>query len=251
MSRRAGAIPLGFIAGAILLAACTEIPTGADDVLSMQVNSLPWPSVVVGDTLRDSTGVVSPATISAFNYSGDVIAAPAVRFSALDRGIRVDSLTGMVRGDSVRSGARILATFKGLSSTTTIAVTLRPDTVALSNGRDSLSYSVADTTANLSNPIGVKVLHGTTQDSAVASWFVSYLILSPTTAGLAQIVDDGRRASSADTTDATGIALRRIKLDPTKLVAAVDSIIVQASVKYRGINVKGSPARLVLKVKPK
>ena len=251
MSRRAGAIPLGFITGAILLAACTEIPTGADDILSMQVNPLPWPSVVVGDTLRDSTGIASPVSISAFNFSGDAVAAPPVRFSALDRGIRVDSLTGIVRGDSIRTGARILATLKGLTSTTTITVTLRPDTVALSNARDSLSYSVADTTANLSNGMGVKVLHGSTPDSAVASWFVSFRILSPTTAGLAQLVDDNRRASSADTTDATGIALRRIKLDPAKLVAAVDSIIVQATVKYRGINVKGSPARLVLKVKPK
>ncbi|MEO8578362.1 MAG: hypothetical protein ABI556_16750 [Gemmatimonadales bacterium] len=251
MSRRAGAIPLGFITGAILLAACVDIPTGADEVLSTQVNPLPSPSVVVGDSLRDSTGVVSPVTITAFNYNGDAITSPPARFSGLDRGIRVDSLTGVVVGDSVRSGARILATLKGLSSTTTIAVTLRPDTVVLSNGRDSLSYSLTDTASNVSNGIGVKVLHGATQDSAVASWFVSFRILSPTTTGLAQLVDDNRRASSADTTDASGIALRRIKIDPTKLTALVDSVIVLASVKYRGNNLKGSPARLVLKVKPK
>jgi hypothetical protein len=251
VSRRAGAIPLGFIAGAILLAACVDIPTGADEVLSMQVNPLPWPSVVVGDTLRDSTGVVRPVSVTAFNFSGDLITTPEVRFSALDRGIRVDSLTGVVVGDSIRSAARILAKLNGLTPTTNIAVTLRPDTVTLFNGRDSLSYSIADTTSNLSPALGVRVLHGATLDSGVVAWFVSFRILSPTTAGLAQLVDDNRRASSADTTDATGVASRRIKLDPTKLVSAVDSVIVQASIKYRGISVKGSPARLVLKVKPK
>lgn len=251
MSLRAGAIPLGFISGVILLAACVDIPTGADDVLSMQVNPLASPSVVVGDTLRDSLGVVTPVRITAFNYSGDVVSSAAPRFTILDRGIRVDSITGVVVGDSVRSSARILASLSGLTSTATIAVTLRPDTVALSNSRDSLSYSLTDTAANVSNAIGVRVLHGTTADSAVASYFVSFRILSPTTAGLAVLVDDNRRASSADTTDASGEASRRIRLDPTKLVALVDSVIVQASVRYRGINVKGSPARLVLKVKPK
>ena len=252
MSRRAGAIPLGFICGAILLAACVEIPTGADDVLSMQINPLPAPSVVVGDTLRDSTGVVAPVRITAFNFNGDEIATPAARFFAVDRGIRVDSLTGIVRGDSVRTSARIQVSLDGLNATVPITVTLRPDTVTLSNGRDSLSYSLTDTTANVSPAIGVKVLHGVAAaDSAVASYFVSFRIVSPTTVGLALLVDDSRRSSSADTTDASGIASRRIKLDPAKLLSVTDSVIVEASVKYRGANIKGSPAKLVLKVKPK
>jgi len=252
VSRRAGAIPLGFISGAILLAACVEIPTGADELLSIEVNPLPSPSVVVGDTLRDSTGAVTPVRITAFNFSGEEIETPTARFFAVDRSIRVDSLTGIVRGDSVRTSARILVSLKGLSATVPIAVTLRPDTVTLSNGRDSLSYSLTDTTTNVSPAIGVKVLHGAAAaDSAVALYFVSFRVVSPTTVGLAQLVDDNRRASSADTSDASGIATRRIKLDPTKLVTVTDSVIVEASVKYRGANIKGSPAKLVLKVKPK
>jgi len=57
-------------------------------------------------------------------------------------------------------------------------------------------------------------------------------------------------ASRVDTTDASGIAARRIRLNPAKLTALTDSIIVNASVKYRGANIRGSPVRLVLKVKP-
>lgn len=252
MTPRAGAIPIGFISGVILLAACVEIPTGANDVLSMQLNALPAPSVVVGDTLRDSSGVVSPIGITAYNYSGDSATSPVVRFSVLDRGIRVDSVTGIVIGDSVRSTARVLARLNGLTATAVLAVTLRPDTVGLSNGRDSLSYSLTDSTANLSPAIGIRVVHGAgASDSVVASYFVSFRIVSPTTTGLAELVADNGRASASDTTDASGIASRRIKLDPTKLTTVIDSVIVQASVKYRGANVKGSPARLVLKVKPK
>ncbi len=252
MTHRAGAIPLGFISGVILLVACVDIPTGANDVLSMKLNALPFPSVVVGDTLRDSTGAVSPVRITAFNYSGDSVTSPVVEFSVLDRGIRVGSLTGIVIGDSVRSSARILATLKGLTATAVVAVTFRPDSVALSNGRDSLSYSLTDTTANVSPSLGVKVIHGpAASDTAVASYFVSFRIVSPATIGVAELVTENGRPSSADTTDASGVASRRIKLDPTKLTAVTDSVIVQASVRYRGINVKGSPARLVLKVKPK
>ena len=43
----------------------------------------------------------------------------------------------------------------------------------------------------------------------------------------------------------------RIKLDVSRITALTDSVIVQATVKYRGVNVRGSPVRLVLKVKPK
>src|SRR5215218_5660175 len=98
--------------GAVILAACTELPSGADDLLSFEFRPLPSTAVVVGDTLRDSTGLVTPIRVIAFNYNGDTVAAPAVIFRAVDRGIRVDSVTGVVIGDSVRTGARILAVLK-------------------------------------------------------------------------------------------------------------------------------------------
>jgi hypothetical protein len=54
-------------------------------------------------------------------------------------------------------------------------------------------------------------------------------------------------------TDATGMAGRAIRLHPLFLSSGttVDSIIVNATAKYRGVQVKGSPVRLVLKVKPR
>lgn len=252
MSRSGAAIPLTVIAGAIFLAACTEIPSGANDILSFQFDPLPSPSVVVGDSLRDTLGVVRGITLKAYNFSGTEVSNPPVTFRAIDRGIRVDSVTGGVRGDSVRSSARIVATLRGLSGTILVAVSQKPDTVVGSNDRDSLAYSIVDT-ANISNPIGVRVLtySPAATDSSVGSYLVSFRIISPADTALARLVDDNGARSSIDTTDASGRAGRKIKLDVTRLTALVDSVIVQAFVKYRGVNVGGSPMRLVLKVKPK
>ena len=244
---------LTLVSGAILIAACVEIPTGANDILSFEFAPLPSPGVVVGDSLRDTLGVVKGITLRAFNYSGDEVENPEVTFTAVDRGVRVDGNTGIVLGDSVRASARIVATVRELSSTVTVAVTQRPDTVIGSNDRDSLSYSLTDTAANISPTIGVRVLTqspaGT--DSSVASYLVSFLVTSPADTALARLVSENGGRSSLDTTDARGIAGRRIKLDVTRLTSLSDSVIVQAFVKHRGVNVRGSPKRLVLKVKPK
>jgi hypothetical protein len=66
---------------------------------------------------------------------------------------------------------------------------------------------------------------------------------------LARLVNDAGVSSKLDTTDATGDASRKIKLNPARLTAVNDSIIVNATVRYKG-QIRGSPVRLVLKVKP-
>ena len=231
--------------------ACTKIPTGADQILSFSVNPLPSPSVVVGDTLRDTLGLVRPITVSAFDFQGGSTTSPKVRFAAGDRGIKVDSLTGVVTGDSVRTSARIIVTVGSIQTTVTVGVALRPDTMAAFNLRDSLSYSLTDTTLNTSPALGIKLLHGSGPDSAVAGYRVSFRMISP--AGtLAQLVNDvGATGTTADTTDASGIASRRIRLNVAQLTTASDSVVVMASASYRGVAVRGSPLRLVLKYKPK
>ncbi|HEY4955370.1 MAG TPA: hypothetical protein VII02_10835, partial [Gemmatimonadaceae bacterium] len=138
----------------------------------------------------------------------------------------------------------------GLQAIRTLEVTLRPDSVVAVNGRDSLLYSLVDTTKNFSPALSVKVLHSLTGDSAVTSWLVGFAVVSPADTLLATLVNEGGNASRSDTTDASGVASRRIRLNPARLTALTDSIIVSATVKYRGANVRGSPVRLVLKVKP-
>jgi hypothetical protein len=251
LKRRAVAMPLSLIASAIVLTACVDIPTSADEVLSFQFVPLPSPGVVLGDSLRDSLGVVTPVRVRGFNYQGDTIETVDVRFLAVDRGVQVDSVTGIVTGDSIRPAARIQAMVNGLSGFANLAVTYRPDSVTGSNARDSLSYSLTDSTQNTSAAIGVRVLHGALGDTSVAAWRVSFAITSVADTALAHLVDDNGKLSTADTTDASGIGARRLRIDVRNLVTPIDSVIVLAFVKYRGVNVRGSPVQLVLKVKPK
>ncbi|HVD61062.1 MAG TPA: hypothetical protein VNC11_09335 [Gemmatimonadaceae bacterium] len=240
-----------FLAAASCALACTDIPTGDNAVLAIAVDTLAAPAVVVGDSLRDSTGKAVPLTASVYNFKGNLVSSAQVRFHALDRGITVDSVTGFVTGDSVRdTPARIVINVGSLQALQQLLVTVRPDTVFAVNGRDSLAYSLVDTTKNISPALSVRVRHTLTTDSAVKNYLVSFAITSTSDTTLAKLVNDAGVSSRIDTTDANGEAARKIRLNVVNLKTANDSIIVSASVKYRGVNVKGSPVRLVMKVKP-
>jgi hypothetical protein len=235
--------------------ACGDVSGSSTSVLSIQFDSLAAPSVVVGDTLRDTTGAVIVPVVHAFNFKGvEIIPAP-VRFQSPDSGVVVDSLRGIVVADSLRSTpARIVATVGTLQAIQRVDVTLRPDLIAAVKGFDSLSYSLFDSTLNVSPILTVKLTHGVApNDSAVKSYIVSFAIVSQSNPQLGQLVDDAGKPSRVANTDAGGIAGRAIRLHPLFLTSAttVDSIIVNATAKYRGAPVSGSPVRLVLKVKPR
>lgn len=253
MSKGRSALRVALAAVAVVIvAACTDIPTSDSAVLAITADALPAPAVVVGDTLRDSTGQATALQAKVYNFQGNVISNPTLSFLALDRGVKVDSKTGFVTGDSVRNTpARIVVSAGSLQVIQTLLVTLRPDTVFAVNGRDSLAYALLDSTKNVSNALSVRVLHSlTSADSAVNSYLVSFAIVSPADTLLAKLVDDAGLASRVDTTDDSGTASRKIRLTPIRLTALRDSIIVNATVKYRGAQVRGSPVRLVLIVKP-
>jgi len=241
-----------FFAIAGFTAACTDISGSSTSVLSIQFDSLSAPSVVLGDTLRDTTGAVVRPMVHAFNFKGEEIIPAPVFFVSPDSGITVDSATGIVFGDSLRSTpARIVATVGTLQAIQYVDVTLRPDLVQAVNALDSLKYSLLDTTLNVSPLLQVRLTHGVApNDSAVKSYIVSFAIVAQSDPQLGELVNDAGKASVVDTTDASGIAGRKIRLHPVFLRSAVDSIVVNATAKYRGVQVNGSPVRIVLQLKP-
>jgi hypothetical protein len=210
--------------------------------------------VVVGDTLRDTTGAIILPVVRAFNFDGDEITTVPVWFLSPDSGLVVDSVTGIIVGDSLRSTpARVVATVGTLQAIQRVDVTLRPDFLIAVNGRDTLPYSLLDTTVNVSHALTVKLGHGVPpDDSVVKSYIVSFSISSQSNPGLAELVNDRGAPSVVDTTDANGVAGRAIRLHPLFLNSGtpVDSIFVNATAKYRGAPVSGSPVQLVLVVKP-
>ncbi|HKN58159.1 MAG TPA: hypothetical protein VJV97_04865, partial [Gemmatimonadaceae bacterium] len=99
-ARRLRALAVASI-GAV--AACSDVSGSSTSVLSIQFDTLPSPSVVVGDTLRDTTGAIVHPVVRAFNFKGEEIIPAPVFFVSPDSGVTVDSATGIVVGDSLRS----------------------------------------------------------------------------------------------------------------------------------------------------
>ncbi|MEP6550065.1 MAG: hypothetical protein ABJB95_02715, partial [Gemmatimonadales bacterium] len=126
----------------------------------------------------------------------------------------------------------------------------RPDRIAAVNARDSLVYSLLDTTLNVSPALSVKLTHGALDDSVVKSYIVTFAIASQSDPRLGEIVNDAGKPAVVDTTDATGVAGRKVRVHPLFVSSAVDSIVINATAKYRGAPVTGSPVRLVLLLKP-
>jgi hypothetical protein len=253
MSRLGGLTVVFSALLAVAVLACSDVSGSSTSVLSIQFDSLAAPSVVVGDTLRDTTGAVIHPVVRAFNFKGEEITSVPVWFQSPDSGVVVDSVTGIIVGDSLRSTpARIVATVGTLQAIQRVDLTLRPDLIAAEHGRDSLAYSLLDTTLNVSPRLTVKLTHGVApDDSVVKSYIVSFAIVEQSNPGLGELVNEARKSSIVDTTDTNGIAGRAIRLHPGFLTSTVDSIIVNATAKYRGSQVSGSPVRLVLKVKPR
>jgi hypothetical protein len=252
-SRRSAAIAstVAFLAATTL--ACGDVSGGSSSVLSIQFDSLATPAVVLGDSLRDTTGAVFHPVVHAYNFSGDEILPSPAWFQSPDSGISVDSATGIIVGDSLRTGARIIATVGGLQATRKVDVTLRPDLIVAVDGFDSLTYSLIDSTKNFSPTLTVRVTHGVApNDSAVASYIVSFNIVSQSDPNLADLINEAKIRSVVDTTDASGLAGRAIHLRPELISSpsGEDSIVVNANARYRGVLVNGSPVRLVLKLKP-
>ncbi|CAN5639469.1 hypothetical protein BH23GEM1_BH23GEM1_02500 [soil metagenome] len=241
-------------AACALAAGCTDVDTGPNVATSLEFATLPFPAVVAGDTLRDTSGMAAPLRARAFNSANEEIVDAPVRYFDLEGVVTVDSATGiLVAGPAPDTAARIIALVGAIQSPPLrLSVVPRPDSVAPSGTIDTLRYSVIDSTQNLSGGLAVRVVHrGATGDVPVRAWIVTFALETPSDSTLARIVADNDRSSSADTTAADGIASRRVRLSPAGLTSASDSIVVLARVRYRGMHVAGSPLRLVLPVRPR
>ncbi len=242
--------------------ACTEINASGEHVASLSFDRLPYPAVVTGDTLRDSLGVAAPLRAIAFNSAGDSVPDAAIQYIALDTGVAFGTAGTLVA--TRRSGSvRLIATTDNLQSPIrTLLVSRRPDSAAVSGkARDTVSYVVPDApSTNVSSALGVRVSTKDTTGGIATTqgWVVSYQAFfrgNAIAAGDTSVVfllGDGTQRSGIDTTGSDGIASRRIRVRPIGITAsAVDSVVVLATVRYRGAEVPGSPLRFVVLLRPK
>lgn len=259
---------LAIAAAAIGLAACFGIEAPPSGIASITPIRPPSPSVVRGDTMRDSTGAVAPLRVYAFSQSGDTIRGLSARFTALGPGLHIAN-DSFVVGDSVRDSVRVVADMGSTSS----PVQAPPIGIPVTVTPDHISAPAADTTRIewTFNPTSVDSLQWSSDtvlsltlvgegDTAVTGFIVDYAMTRPLAARgnapSAFVAASGiRLASARDTTDAAGIVRRSVALNLKQVPQQwltdalnayfstsdvfMDSVTVDARVQPRGYAISG------------
>jgi hypothetical protein len=213
----------------VAAAACVDIATGPQGVASVRLLPVP-PSIVIGDTLRDSSGKIVTLRAVAFGAGGDTIKDAEFRFTglALPRDtteaqkavpLVVDSLTGAVRAitPTVANRARLAVRLGDrLQVLDTITLVRPPTRLARETAGDTLRFAfLCSDTGRASSAVISQLLNktATTRDTvqlgdafplsvtltadsggarvAVPSYYVHFEVTSP--AGIPQVTRGGVR----------------------------------------------------------
>ena len=257
-------VALGAVLGTV---SCAEIGSGPSQPAAIEMAPHPFPSIVVGDTLRGFDGRVAPVRAIVRNTAGDPIDNAPVRYLYADfnrdSAILVDSTTGIVVARKALTGeARIAARVgSALQVIRPLQVTQRPDTVLAGTPAAAFRVTLPDTgrsgiQANTSPALTLTVQSRTgAQPSGVGGWLVRFDLLQPAnpnndTLATVYLVDDRGTASVFDTTDNGGSAGRKVRIRSSAFPgAAGDTVEVRATVLYRGQAVRGAPLRIRLPVR--
>src|SRR5690348_17857906 len=109
MSRR----PLRIVVAAgvaWVVVACLDVSSPVFGISSISTILLPSPSVIVGDSLRDTAGKVQPVAVTVYGPNGDTITDATIQFVAVDstNRLRVNTATGFAAGfDSASPLAKV------------------------------------------------------------------------------------------------------------------------------------------------
>ena len=245
---------LAFAAVAIA-AACVDLSTDLDAVAAIEFGELAWPSIVAGDTLRDSTGAAARLRARLYDGNGDEVTAE-VEFISQDKDVRVVDGSLVVADDKASGTARLLASTSGIQSIVRqLEVVAAPESLAAEGTVSPLSWVVPDDPAlNTSVALGVRVLDGAGQ--GVRSWVVTFelnirgQVVARSDTSHVFLVNEAGRPSYADTTDTQGIASRKVRLRIAAGLVAPDSAVVTVRASHRGTALRGSAIRLVLPIRP-
>lgn len=260
---------LGAVSSLVIAAACADIVTDPLVPVSIEAEPQAFPSIAVGDVLRDTLGVPQPIRVTLRNIQGDVIADAPIRYlyvqAQRDSALEVDSTTGLVRvlKRPASGPLQIAARFAfDLQVLIPLIVTNEPDTAFTTDTVLRLVGFVPDTgrrgadsnSVSLGTRVQYKNATGALQP--VNDWLVRYAVVRPanrtndTTASVFLVNENGR-PSQIDTTDAGGSAARRVRVRPLQFPAAgrtVDTVEVEAMTWRRGRPVPGAPIRFLIPV---
>ena len=267
MTPRRSPLPPAVLAGATLVVAalaCGEVPTLPGGIAYISPVILPSPAVALGDTLRDSLGVVTPIKVFGIDDAGDTVRTIEPVFvvtTVPGKSVRITS-TQLVIGDSIRT-AQIVGQVGSRLQTppASLDVVNQPDSILASSATSARFPAATATEVTSTLTLGVSVTSPPVPPAAragVKSIIVRYLVtrIFPASASIPDttlvLLDDAGRfrlptgRASTDTTDASGTASRRIRAIPL----GFDSVEVTVSANnLRGVPLKGSPIRFMATTK--
>ena len=221
----------------------------------------PSPSVVVGDSMRDSNGVVTPVRVIAFDGNGDTIITTLPQLFVTDTLKRAHFTSkNILVGDSLGT-ARILGQIEALQTpSVNIPVTFFPAKIIQGVKPDTVKAPLSvDTTVAGSSTISARVL--SSNDSASQGMIVKFTILQAPgaksgSASPAVLLVGQNGPSTVDTTDQSGVASRTLAVRSALLAdnallggTKVDSAVIEVSARYKGAPIPGSPFKVSVPIK--
>lgn len=245
----------------IVAAGCSSAPTDADAVFSLDVEPLPYPAVVAGDTLRDANGLPAPLRATAYDAGGDPILDAPIEFFTSNANVTVENgilVANGEAGSSVRVFARVAGLTMELAGRTPLQIVRRP---ALLEGSGELPDSVSyEDIIIRSEPIATLLSSEPASEGGngqpVSNWLVHYAIeyrgavLGPDDPRfrLVQPGGTGEIPAPVDTTDAGGVTAREVVVLDASEIASGESLVVLVRAAVRGEDVVGSPLSVPLRL---
>lgn len=243
------------LCAAVGTAACIELSVDPTAVGSIQFDAPPATAIVIGDTLRDTTGAVSPLRARVFAANGDEITDAEVLFTNTDSLVTIEDGNLVVSTRDTTGTAKLFASIGGLqSSARSLPVIPRPDSIAPRVTLDTIAYRPATTGASLDTlSIGFIVRAGTSTVGPVRVSFQLYrggTPLAPNDTVTYALITAVGRVSTVDTTDGSGLALRVLRVRIPAGSTPTDTLVVRARTALGGAPLKGDTIAATILVRP-
>lgn len=218
--------------------ACTKVGTDPSVPVAIEVFAPPLPSVIVGDSMRDTAGHAAPLRATVFNSDDQPIPDAPIHFLALDSLGRValDTSTGILVGRDTGQ-VRIIAHVGSLQAEPITVTVVEPPTaiIPLDPLVDTLNFTIDFTTGRdtLQN-LRVRLVHVTGTDTvSVPSYLVRYAFEYPpgfdnSDSTKVQLVDAStKKPSLLVTTGTDGSTNQALRITPFA-TPDTDSVVVAA-----------------------
>jgi len=235
---------------AVAVSGCTEVATDPNAIVSVRFEGSSYPSIVVGDTLRDSLGSLQPLRATALNYKNNPVPAAEFVFSSPDTVLKMLNTGDVVALARKSDGApaRVYATIGSLQSQADSLFTV-PRADSITRGKDSETIIVS-ASGGVSAVDSLRFfLFGDTLAGApktpVNAWLVSFqlryhgALIPPADTSIAYTFEASggatprRIATFIDTTDTQGKAARRVFVRSISTAVTEDTIFLVATARPR------------------